>query len=65
MGLYLNSTDTTLGLISASRERPLHGYYDPYDDAFGYGHGMRLFGGLGVGRGSGVGFGIGVVLAVA
>ncbi|MBT2773766.1 hypothetical protein J7J47_16195 [Halomonas sp. ISL-60] len=58
-GFTLNSTDTNLGLVSASRERPLHGYYDPYDDAYGYGRGMRVFGGLGIGRGSGVGFGIG------
>jgi len=58
-GFTLNSTDTALGLISASRERALHGYYDPYDDAYGYGRGMRVFGGLGIGRGSGVGFGIG------
>ncbi|MEA2116869.1 hypothetical protein [Halovibrio sp. HP20-50] len=56
-GFTLDSTDTTLGLISASRERPLHGYYDRYDDS--YGSGMRVFGGLGIGRGSGVGFGIG------
>lgn len=61
-GFTLNSTDTSLGLISASRERPLHGYYDPYDDAYSYGRGMRLFGGLGIGRGgSGVGFGMGGV----
>ncbi|MCH4812509.1 hypothetical protein [Vreelandella neptunia] len=59
-GFTLDSTDTTLGLISASRERPLHGYYDPYDNAYGYGSGMRLFGGLGIGRGgSGIGFGVG------
>lgn len=58
-GFTLDSTDTVLGLVSASRERPLNGYYDPYDDAFGYGHGMRLFSGLGIGRGSGIGFGIG------
>lgn len=55
-GFSLDSTDTTLGLISASRERPLHGYYDRYDDR--YGHGMRVFGGLGLG-GSGVGIGFG------
>lgn len=59
-GFTLNSTDTALGLISASRERPLHGYYDPYDNAYGYGRGMRLFGGLGIGSGgSGIGFGVG------
>lgn len=58
-GFTLNSTDTTLGLISASRERALHGYYDPYDDVYGYGRGMRMFGGLGIGGGSGIGFGLG------
>lgn len=58
-GFTLTSTDTALGLISATRERPLHGYYDPYDNAYGYGRGMRLFGGLGVGRGSSAGIGIG------
>lgn len=56
-GFTLTSTDTTLGLISASRERELHGYYDSYDD---YGRGMRMFGGLGIGSGSGIGFGGGV-----
>lgn len=59
-GFTLSSTDTTLGLISASRERALQGYYDPYDNAYGYGRGMRVFGGLGFGRGgSGVGIGLG------
>ncbi|MGO1913623.1 MAG: hypothetical protein ACTH04_03805, partial [Halomonadaceae bacterium] len=58
-GFTLNSTDTALGLISASRERALHGYYDRYDNAYGYGRDMRVFGGLGIGRGSGIGFGIG------
>jgi len=60
-GFTLNSTDTALGLVSASRERPLHGYYDPYDNAYGYGRGMRVFGGVGFGRGisSGVGIGMG------
>lgn len=56
-GFTLTSTDTSLGLISASRERELHGYYDSYDD---YGRGMRMFGGLGIGSGSGIGFGGGV-----
>ncbi|MFB9866008.1 hypothetical protein [Vreelandella sulfidaeris] len=51
----LDSTDTELGLISASRERTLPGYYNLYEDD--YAPGMRLFGGFGVGRG---GFGIGV-----
>ncbi len=60
-GFTLNSTDTTLGLVSASRERALHGYYDPYDSAYGYGRGMRLFGGLGVGGRSGIGIGFGGV----
>ncbi|HSP32051.1 MAG TPA: hypothetical protein VLO13_08620 [Halomonas sp.] len=59
-GFTLNSTDTTLGLVSASRERQLHGYYDPYDNAYGYGGGMRVFGGLGFGRGGGSGIGIGM-----
>lgn len=59
-GFTLTSTDTTLGLISASRERALHGYYDPYDNAYGYGRGMRVFGGLGFGRGGGSGIGIGM-----
>lgn len=58
-GFTLNSTDTTLGLVSASRERALHGYYDPYDNAYGYGRGMRVFGGLGLGRGGGIGIGMG------
>jgi hypothetical protein len=59
-GFTLNSTDTTLGLISASRERPLQGYYDPYDNAYGYGRGMRVFGGFGLGGGSsGIGIGLG------
>ncbi|WP_447043280.1 hypothetical protein [Vreelandella sp. H-I2] len=57
-GFSLDSTDTALGLVSASRERELHGYYDPYDNAYGYGSGMRLFGGLGIGSG-GVGLGVG------
>ncbi|BBI64107.1 hypothetical protein HSBAA_54130 [Vreelandella sulfidaeris] len=57
-GFSLDTTDTALGLVSASRERELHGYYDPYDNAYGYGSGMRLFGGLGIGSG-GVGLGIG------
>lgn len=59
-GFSLNSTDSALGLVSASRERPLHGYYDPYDNAYGYGRGMRVFGGVGVGGGrSGIGVGFG------
>ncbi|WP_417422316.1 hypothetical protein [Halomonas sp.] len=58
-GFELDSTDTALGLVSASRQKALHGYYDPYDRAYGYGSGMRLFGGLGIGRGSGVGVGLG------
>ncbi|CAN0566916.1 unnamed protein product, partial [Ectocarpus sp. 12 AP-2014] len=58
-GFTLTSTDTTLGLISASRERALHGYYDPYDNAYGYGRGMRVFGGLGFGRGGGSVIGMG------
>lgn len=58
-GFTLTSTDSALGLVSATRERPLHGYYDPYDNAYGYGRGMQVFGGLGIGRGSGVGIGIG------
>ena len=58
-GFTLSSTDTTLGLVSASRERALHGYYDPYDNAYGYGRGMRVFGGLGLGRGGGIGIGMG------
>lgn len=60
-GFTLTSTDTTLGLIGASRERELHGYYDPYDNAYGYGRGMRMFGGLGIGGSSGIGFGFGGV----
>ncbi|WGI24764.1 hypothetical protein QEN58_15720 [Halomonas alkaliantarctica] len=56
-GFTLTSTDTSLGLISASRERELHGYYDPYDNAYGYGRGMSIFGGLGIGGGSSIGFG--------
>ncbi|TVP51543.1 MAG: hypothetical protein EA345_02375 [Halomonas sp.] len=60
LGFTLNSTDTTLGLVSASRERPLQGYYDPYDNAYGYGRGMRVFGGVGVGRGGSSSVGIGL-----
>lgn len=59
-GFELVSTDTRLGLVSASRQRDLIGYYDPYDNAYGYGQGMRVFGGIGLGRGgSSVGLGIG------
>lgn len=59
-GFELVSTDTRLGLVSASRQRDLIGYYDPYDNAYGYGRGMRVFGGIGLGRGgSSVGLGIG------
>ncbi|RUR36989.1 hypothetical protein [Vreelandella populi] len=58
-GFELDSTDTSLGLVSASREKALHGYYDPYDNAYGYGRGMRMFGGFGIGRGSGIGIGLG------
>lgn len=62
-GFELDSTDTELGLISASRQRDLIGYYDPYDNAYGYGRGMRVFGGFGLGRGGssiGLGFGGGI-----
>ncbi|WP_249975927.1 hypothetical protein [Vreelandella olivaria] len=58
-GFKLDSTDTALGLVSASRQRELVGYYDPYDNAYGYGRGMRMFGGVGLGRGSGIGLGFG------
>lgn len=58
-GFKLDSTDTALGLISASRQRDLVGYYDPYDYAYGYGRGMRVFGGVGLGRGAGIGLGFG------
>ncbi|PRY66883.1 hypothetical protein B0H98_101885 [Vreelandella songnenensis] len=58
-GFELDSTDTSLGLISASRQEALHGYYDPYDNAYGYGRGMRVFGGFGIGRGAGAGIGLG------
>lgn len=61
-GFKLDNSDTALGLVSASRARELHGYYDPYDNAYGYGRGFRLFGGYGVARhgGIGVGFGTGI-----
>ena len=55
-GFSLDSTDTALGLISASRERQLPGYYDLYEDD--YVSGMRLFGGFGFARG-GLGIGVG------
>lgn len=60
-GFELASTDTHLGLVSASRQRDLIGYYDPYDNAYGYGHSMRVFGGIGIGGrgGSSIGLGIG------
>ncbi|UYG00456.1 hypothetical protein [Halomonas sp. GD1P12] len=55
----LDNTDTALGLISASKERELIGYYDPYDGD--YGSGVRVFGGLGLGLGhrSSIGLGLG------
>ena len=56
-GFSLETTDTELGLVSASRERELIGYYDRYDYDYGYGSGFRLFGGLGIGRGVGIGVG--------
>ncbi|WP_447555251.1 hypothetical protein [Vreelandella sp. EE22] len=58
-GFELDSTDTELGLVSASKERDLVGYYDPYDNGYRYGSGMRIFGGFGIGRGSSVGVGLG------
>jgi len=58
-GFELVSTDTRLGFLSASRQRELIGYYDPYDNAYGYGRGMRVFGGVGLGRG-GSSFGLGI-----
>lgn len=57
-GFELDSTDTDLGLVSASKERELPGYDDPYD-GYRYASGMRLFGGFGIGRGAGFGVGIG------
>ena len=56
-GFSLETTDTELGLVSASRERELIGYYDRYDYDYGYGSGFRLFGGFGIGRGVGIGVG--------
>ena len=35
-GFSLETTDTELGLVSASRERELIGYYDRYDYDYGY-----------------------------
>ncbi|MGP9665724.1 hypothetical protein ACT3TY_14020 [Halomonas sp. AOP22-C1-8] len=58
-GFELNSTDATLGLVTASRTQALRGYYDPYDNAYGYGRGIRAFGGFGVGGGGGIGIGMG------
>ncbi|AQU84955.1 MAG: hypothetical protein JJT87_12700 [Halomonas sp.] len=59
-GFELVSTDTSLGLVSASRQRDLVGYYDPYDNAYGYGRGMRMFGSGGLGRGgASIGLGVG------
>ncbi|MGM0834318.1 hypothetical protein M0220_05055 [Halomonas qinghailakensis] len=59
-GFELETTDTDLGLVTASRRRDLIGYYDPYDNDFGYGRNMRVFGGFGLGRGgSSIGLGIG------
>lgn len=59
-GFTLDSTDTALGLVSASRQRELRGYYDPYDSAYSYGRGLRGFGGFSLGRGgSGIGLGFG------
>lgn len=58
-GFSLDATDTRLGLVSASRERELVGYYDRYDYYSPYGSGFRLFGGMGVGRGSSIGLGVG------
>ncbi|WP_447957159.1 hypothetical protein [Vreelandella sp. EE7] len=59
----LDTTDTTLGLVSASKERELVGYYDAYD-GYRYGSGVRLFGGLGIGRGSSVGLGVGTGIGI-
>jgi hypothetical protein len=56
-GFSLETTDTELGLVSASRERELIGYYDRYDYDYGYGSGFRLFGELGIGRSVGIGVG--------
>lgn len=59
-GFELDTTDTDLGLVTASRQRDLIGYYDPYDNDFGYGRSMRVFGGFGLGRGgSSIGLGVG------
>ncbi|WP_083007064.1 hypothetical protein [Halomonas sp. GT] len=59
-GFELEATDTDLGLVTASRQRDLIGYYDPYDNDFGYGRSMRVFGGFGLGRGgSSIGLGVG------
>ncbi|WP_404375769.1 hypothetical protein [Vreelandella aquamarina] len=55
-GFSLETTDTALGLVSASRERELIGYYDHYDYD-DYGSGFRLFGGFGIGRHVGIGVG--------
>ncbi len=58
-GFELDATDAELGLVTASRQRTLIGYYDPYDNAYGYGRNMRVFGGFGLGsRGSSIGIGV-------
>ncbi len=59
-GFQLDTTDTGLGLVTASRQRDLIGYYDPYDNDFGYGRSTRVFGGFGLGSGgSSIGLGVG------
>ncbi|MFG6665882.1 hypothetical protein ACGK9R_02095 [Halomonas sp. HNIBRBA4712] len=55
----LDTTDAALGLVSASKERELIGYYDPYDSYYGVGSGIRVFSGVGLGRRSSIGLGLG------
>ncbi|QNI04073.1 hypothetical protein HXW73_14675 [Halomonas sp. SH5A2] len=59
-GFSLDSSDTRLGLLSASRERELHGATDLYESPhFRSRSGFNVFGGVGIGGGSRLGVGLG------
>lgn len=59
-GFSLDSSDTRLGLLSASRERELHGASDLYASPhFSSRTSLSVFGGMGVGGRSHLGVGLG------
>lgn len=60
-GFSLDASDTQLGLLTASREKTLHGYSDLYaEPRLRPRTGFHVFGGLGSGGGAGLGVGVGL-----